>query len=141
MAQRERRAASGPPSEWPHTTAGAPPSARSAAARSSLAESRVKPPGGVSDWPKPGRSSAMQRALPASSSIVRAQYCQVPPSPCSSRMGGPEPASAPLTKPPSTRSRRWRNATGSGNRRPARLRATVRKRLMNERAVATYSGS
>ena len=84
----------------------------------------------------------MQRALAASSSIVRDQYCQVPPSPCSRRMGGPaaglrardhaafhfdaQRAAAP-----------WSQAT----RRPERLRATVRKRLMKERAVATYSSS
>ena len=56
------RTASGPPSEWPQTAAGARVECAQRRGEAVGRRVEVKPPAGSSEWPKPGRSSAMQRA-------------------------------------------------------------------------------
>ena len=104
VAEREATA-SGPPSEWPQTTAASRVERAQGGGQESAAESSVNPPAGTSEWPKPGRSSAMQRAPAAQERHLRPQYSQVPPSPCSRR------------------SRRARARLGAGDHRSVQLDA------------------
>jgi hypothetical protein len=85
------RSATSPPSEWPTHGAGTASSRSATASIASANGSSLDASGSRPEPPWPGSSGTITRRSSASAGATSRQFEAIPPSPCRSTSGGPEP--------------------------------------------------